>query len=194
MILSRKELEQYLEMDRFALGIKDRKHPKFFLDYIYKFEVILRKHEFYHNVGNSFIYKFFEKYYSMRHQQLGALLGFDIPINVFGPGLRINHWGYIVVNELAKVGAWCDIHQGVNIGQNIEGGAPTIGADVWICPGAKIFGQISIADKVTIGANAVVNKTILEENVTVAGIPAKIIKRQGNPWLKEDVYNSETRL
>lgn len=48
-------------------------------------------------------------------------LGFVIPPNVFGGGLRINHFGNIVVNSEAKIGEWCDIHQGVNIGTDFEG-------------------------------------------------------------------------
>ena len=34
-----------------------------------------------------------------------------------------------------------------------------------------------VTNGVKIGANAVVNKSILEENVSVAGVPAKIVKR-----------------
>lgn len=185
MIKSKKDLEEYMEMDRKALGIQGNKRPRIFLDYIYKFEVILRKHEYYHNVcGKGFSHRLMEKYYSIRHQRLGAFLGFSIPINVFGPGLRINHYGYIVVNEMAKIGSWCDIHQGVNIGQNITGGAPQIGDNVWIGPGAKIFGEIQVADRVAIGANAVVNRSVIEEDVTVAGVPAGIKKKMGNPWIK----------
>ncbi len=75
-------------------------------------------------------------------------LGFDIPIGVFGPGLRINHTGLLIVNKHAKIGAFCDIHQGVNIGQNHhEKDVPTIGDHVWIGPGAKLFGDIYIAER-----------------------------------------------
>jgi len=111
-----------------------------------------------------------------------VLLGFDIPVNVFGPGLRINHYGNIVVNARVKIGYWCDIHQGVNIGSNNSknGGAlvPEIGNNVWIGPGSKIFGDIVIADEVQIAANAVVNKNF-ESNTTIGGIPAKIISETG---------------
>lgn len=190
MILTKDDLKEYLEKDKFALGIEDRKHPKAFRDFIWKFEITLRKHEYYFNNKNkSVFYKIAEKVYSLKHQNIGVKLGFDIPVNVFGPGLRINHWGYIVVNANAKIGAWCDIHQGVNIGQNIEQGAPEIGQDVWICPGAKIFGNIKIADGVAIGANAVVNKTVLQSDVTIAGIPARIVKNSGNPWKRSEFWS-----
>ena len=63
---------------------------------------------------------------------------------------------------------------GVNIGA-YEGGVPVIGDDVYIGPGAKIFGDIAIGNNVSIGANAVVNKSF-PDDVIIAGIPAKIIK------------------
>ena len=63
-----------------------------------------------------------------------------------------------------------------------------LGDDVWICPGAKIFGNITIADGVAIGANAVVGKSVLEKDITVAGIPAKKVKDTGNPWKRSEYY------
>lgn len=51
----------------------------------------------------------------------------------------------------------------VNIGAN-QGSmkAPLIGNDVYIGPGAVIFGDIEIADGCYIGANAVVLKSVTE--------------------------------
>ena len=60
---------------------------------------------------------------------------------------------------------------------------------MWICPGAKIFGNIKIADGVAIGANAVVNKTVLQSDVTIAGIPARIVKNSGNPWKRSEFWS-----
>lgn len=117
------------------------------------------------------------------HHLLGIRLGFEIPINVFGYGLRINHYGCLVVNGNARIGKFCDIHQGVNIGQNVEpGSVPTIGDNVWIGPGAKLFGRITIANRIMIGANAVVNKSFLEEDITITGVPARKVKDSGDPY------------
>lgn len=52
---------------------------------------------------------------------------------------------------------------------------PIIGNNVYIATGAKILGPIKIGSNVIIGANAVVINDV-PNNVTVAGIPAKIIK------------------
>lgn len=179
MIKNKVELECYLLADKFALG-KTYKRPKF-NDDIWKFQIYLRKIEYYMNQKGFF--KFICcSYYKYRKYRLGVLLGFDIPAGVFGPGLRINHFGNIVVNSSARVGFFCDIHQGVNIGSNNtlkgEDKVPTIGNNVWIGPGAKLFGSISIGNGVAIGANAVVNKSF-EENVTIAGLPARKIKTVG---------------
>ena len=43
--------------------------------------------------------------------------------------------------------------------------------------GTKILGPITIASNVKIGAGSIVLKECLEENVTLVGIPAKIIKK-----------------
>ena len=58
----------------------------------------------------------------------------------------------------------------------------TIGENVWIGPGVKIFGKINIADGIMIGANSVVNKSFNEHDITIAGVPAKKIKNSGNPF------------
>ena len=66
------------------------------------------------------------------------------------------------------------------IGKNIgrDNSSPTIGNGVWVAPGARVIGNIKIGNNVVIGANSVVNKSF-PSNVTVAGIPAKIINKKG---------------
>lgn len=51
---------------------------------------------------------------------------------------------------------------------------PIIGNNVYIGPGAKIFGKITIGNNVTIGANAVVLKNA-PDNAVMVGIPARNI-------------------
>ncbi len=99
--------------------------------------------------------------------------------NTCGPGLRLPHRGTIIINGGSKIGANCTIHIDVNIGttKGCNSEAPTIGNNVYIAPGAKIFGPIHIADNCTIGANAVVNKSCYVEGATIVGIPARIIEK-----------------
>ena len=54
---------------------------------------------------------------------------------------------------------------------------------MYIGPGAKIFGPIKIANNVAIGANAVVNKDCLEDNATLAGVPARVVSHKGSNGL-----------
>lgn len=116
----------------------------------------------------------------MRHVYLCDKYNWTIPINVFGPGLAIVHAGTIVVSGSAQVGKNCRIHVCTNIGRAAirdgkESGAPVIGDNVYIGPGAKLFGPIRIGDNTVIGANAVVNKSFEEGNCTIAGVPAKMV-------------------
>lgn len=105
---------------------------------------------------------------------------------VSGGGLKINHYGLIVVHPLERIGEWCDIHQGVNIGQNIEkGSVPVIGDNVWIGPGVKMFGKIALGDNMMLGAGAIVNKSFEEGNCTIAGNPAIRVNDHGNVWFRE---------
>ena len=112
---------------------------------------------------------------------MGHKIGVEIKKNTFGPGLYITHTGGIVVNGLASIGDNCTINAGVNIGNSQTANAvPQLGNNVWIGPGAKIFGKIVIADGIAIGANAVVNKSFQEENISIAGVPAKKISNNGS--------------
>lgn len=116
-------------------------------------------------------------YYGYRLQRLGMKLGFSIPINRIGPGLSIRHVGPIIINGGVTIGANCNIHVGVNIGTKAgySNLAPKLGDNIYIGPGAKIFGDIEIASNIAIGANSVVNKSFVTPNKAIAGIPAKEI-------------------
>ena len=52
-----------------------------------------------------------------------------------------------------------------------------IGDNVWIGKGVYIKGGVNIGNNVTIGANSVVVKNI-DDNMVVAGIPAKVIRKR----------------
>lgn len=106
-------------------------------------------------------------------------LGFDIPPNTCGKGLVIHHHGCIVINGNARLGDYCVLQQGVNIGQGYcSEDVPIIGNHVWIGPGAKIYGKINIADGIAIGANSVVNQSFDERDICIAGVPARKIGKR----------------
>jgi len=93
-------------------------------------------------------------------------------------GFYIGHWGGIVINSKVMIGNNCNISQGVTIGSTKKG-VPIINNNVYIGPGAKIFGNVTIGSNVSIGANAVVTKDIPDNGVAV-GIPATVISYNGS--------------
>lgn len=182
MIESKSDYYQYLEKDKKALGIKNESPTDIIKNIIspnpqWVFQRKLRKLEYYQNCRSGIFNKIYYLYMKYKFQRLSIRLGFTIPENVFGPGLAIVHYGTIVVNSRARIGKNCRIHASVNIGAS--GGnpeAPQIGDNVYIGPGSVIFGEITIGNNIAISANSTVNKSILEDNILIAGSPAKKIR------------------
>ena len=186
MIQSRTDLKYYIQQDR--INNKDYYPSKiimllkivFFPNLRLKYLYLLRKTEYFTNKRK---YSVIGLMYYWRYRRLGLKLGFSIPLNVFGPGLSLPHYGTIVVNQNAKVGANCRLHVCTNIGASAGGSeAPVIGDNVYVGPGAILFGNIHIADNVTIGANSTVNKSCEQSNVVLAGSPARIVKVDYPNW------------
>lgn len=181
MINSKKDLQYYLEQDKIALlQYKNQNKPRPFYDEIWKFQIALRKAEYAINCRRGFVYIFYRLWRKLIFHRWSVKCGFSIPLNVFGPGLSIAHYGTIVVNSNAKIGKNCRIQEGVNIGASGNERAPQIGDNVFIGSGAKIIGNIVIADGIAIGAGAIVVKSFTDKNITIAGNPAKKISDHGS--------------
>ena len=95
-----------------------------------------------------------------------------------GPGLFIQHGNSTLISA-AKIGANCWINQQVSISYSNWADRPTLGDNVRICAGAKIIGKVNIGDNVVVGVNAVVVNDV-PANVTVFGIPARVVWRSGS--------------
>ena len=188
MIRSKEDLKFYLLQDKKTLGIPNsQRSPHLYGNELWKYLIALRYLEYYSNCHKSRMDRYKLTFFSRLHHYWSVWLGYEIPINTFGYGLKLNHIGPIIVNPNARIGNFCDIHVGVNIGQNKSPQeVPTIGNNVWIGPGVKIYGKIVIADGIMIGANSVVNKDFLEPNITIAGIPARKINNAGNPFIRTE--------
>lgn len=181
MICNRSDYKRYLNSDAHALFAKKPSFLEWLKNPIWKYQRLLRRCEYLKNT-NHFVPIYLNIYYiysKLQLSQLGKKLGFSISENVFEEGLSIAHYGTIVVNPDAKIGKYCRIHVGVNIGASIDGKSPVIGDNVYIGPGAKIFGGITLGDNVAVGANAVVNKSF-PEGCTIGGVPAHIISDKGS--------------
>lgn len=190
MISSHDEYIEYLEADRISLNRK-KSLKMYFFDDIWRFQRLMRKLEYLTNCKKNRILKNIVKYQYLKQS---LKLGFEIPINVFGPGLSIAHAGTIVVNSGAKIGANCRLHVCVNIGTEAgkDHAAPSISENCYIGPGAKLFGRIDIGPNMAIGANAVVAKSFPAGNATIGGVPAKIISEKTSDGLLIKGYTKLT--
>jgi serine O-acetyltransferase len=79
-------------------------------------------------------------------------------------------------------GANCRVHTGavITTAEDYADSTPIIGDNVYIGPGVKIYGDITIADGIAIAPNTVVNRSFKEPNVTLGGVPALVIARRGS--------------
>lgn len=145
--------------------------------YIRRYLQFLRQEEKYTFTSPN---KLLAYWYKGRKNRLGSRLGFIISAGCFGEGLKLEHYGSVIVNPKARIGKNCIIHGNCCIGST--GGypddSPVIGDNVDIGQGAQILGGIRIADGVRVGAGAVVVKDVLTPGVTVVGVPARTIDSQ----------------
>ena len=182
MITSKKELNEYLEADRIALGREHGYHLMW--DEVWKFQRLLRKVEYLMNCrkDKGLFGKLTYKYWSIKFHKQSVRCGFEIPPNTFGPGLSIAHRGNIVVHPDSRIGKNCRLHIGVVIGTRPgpKDLVPMLGDNIYIGPGVKISGPITIASNIAIGANSVVMHDFDTPSVTIAGAPARKISDKGS--------------
>lgn len=182
MIRNHEDYITYREADRVALRRVKSIHLAY--DEVWKFQRLLRRMEYMMNCkrDRGIFWRLIYKYYSLRFHYQSVRCGFDIPPNVFGPGLSIAHRGTIVVHPDARIGKNCRIHVDVVIGTRPgpKDLVPRLGDNVYIGPGAKIFGDITIGDNTAVGANSVVNRSFPEGDMTIAGAPAQKVSDTGS--------------
>lgn len=121
--------------------------------------------------------------------------GIRIPLETdVGTGLYIGHMGGIWINKAVKIGKNCNLSHNVTLGAISKGagkGAPTIGDQVYIGPGAVISGNVTIGNNALIGANSVV-LTNVPENGVFMGVPAKLFSKAGSEhYMSHTVQNSD---
>ncbi|MBR6440728.1 MAG: serine acetyltransferase [Bacteroidales bacterium] len=174
MITSYKEYRQYLRADIAAHGLQRVSLYNWLRIDQLRFQLRLRHLEYLSNCRSWRIFS--RTLLELLNHHLALKLGFTVPKNVFGPGLCLVHRGTVVVSPLARVGANCRIHPSTSIGD--YNGAPTLGDNTYIGPGAKLYGPITIGNNVAIGANAVVNSSF-PDNCTIGGIPAHVLSHTG---------------
>lgn len=181
---SRSRFSVHFEADMIMMGVRDRNPVFVFLfgDPIARFLVTLRLYERMIAVSlgqtsTRTVARLGKFLVGIHFRRLSMNLGFTIPPNVFGPGLRIPHYGTIVVNHHAKVGACCVLHTGTCIA---GGESKLIGNALYLSTGAVVAGKIELGDNVMVGANSFVNRSFPEGNALLAGAPAKQVKTRSS--------------
>ena len=182
MITDRTQLNECLAYERSRYGFKNVIqywiHLFMHMEYaqIWQFQKRLRITEFYKNCNHKIRFLVsLRKLNKLRHKY-----NYEIPLNVFDKGLKIMHIGPILINANAHVGQNCSIHINTGIvAHGVTSVSPTIGDNVVIGFGACIIGGCHIANGIAIGANALVNKSFEEQNIAIAGVPAKKISNNG---------------
>jgi serine O-acetyltransferase len=105
--------------------------------------------------------------------------GIQIPSStLIGRGLRIVHFGHIIINPAAKIGKNFNVFPGVTIGgaEGKKKGFPLIGDNVCVLTNAVVVGGGTIGNNVVIAPNSFVNFNVPEGSIVI-GNPAKIIPR-----------------
>jgi len=112
--------------------------------------------------------------------QISVTLGVDIhPAARLGCGIMFDHATGIVIGETAVVEDNVSILHSVTLGgTGKEGGDrhPKIRQGVLLSAGCKVIGNIEVGQNAKVGAGSVVLEDV-PANVTVAGVPARVVGR-----------------
>lgn len=114
-IKNKEDYIRYLETDRRNFGIStylpilSNNIMKLLTHPCWKFQKLLRKLEYYNNCLNYLNYIPYIIYLKYKFLRMSIDLGLTIPINVFGEGLVIGHFGSIIVSRHAQIDKNCTL-------------------------------------------------------------------------------------
>lgn len=127
----------------------------------------------------SYRVKFLRPFALMLHQINKIIFSSDLhPGASIGGGFQIVHAFNNVVGARVTCGDNLTLFNGVTLGKKavgMAGGQPYLGNDVVVGAGAKVLGEVKIADSVTIGANSVVISDVVSNNSVAVGSPARVL-------------------
>lgn len=111
----------------------------------------------------------------------GAEIHWDADL---APGLALVHGNGLVVSHSARVGAGCILFHNVTLGESMDPvtkiqGAPTLGANVHVGPGAVLLGPITVGEGSKIMAGAVLTESVPAGSV-VRPSPVEIVRRRNH--------------
>lgn len=150
---------------------------------LYSWIVSSRKMDYYKykkEISSNPLYSILYLYYARKTNKLCQKLNMEISTEKIGKGLTIYHPTGIVVNGNAVIGENCHFHGNNCVGNSGTdlNACPVLGDDIMLGVGAKVIGNVHLANKIKVGAGAVVVSSFLEEGITIAGVPARKIEKR----------------
>ena len=124
-------------------------------------------------------------FYYRKYCRLGIKLGYSIGYDVFGYGLKLPHYGTIVIGGNNRIGNYAVLHTSTCVTDNTH----TIGDGLYLSTGAIITCGGNMGSGISICANSLVNKYIEGDYLLVGGTPAYRI-RETPIWYVRDGYES----
>ncbi|MCK0090492.1 hypothetical protein MWU77_06795 [Rhodococcus sp. F64268] len=95
-------------------------------------------------------------YHPFYYCVVDIVMGISLPLQTeVGPGLILRHGQGVVISWKSRIGAECEIHQNVTLGEK-DGAAPQLGNNVTIGANAVLLGGVVIGNGAHVGAGTVV--------------------------------------
>jgi serine O-acetyltransferase len=119
-----------------------------------------------------------DRVYWLAFRVVETATGITLPKSTrIGGGLRIHHFGCVIVHPDAVLGRNCTLRQGNTIGNRRPGGpVPQLGNGVELGAYAQVLGDVKVGDNALIGAMSVVLHDV-PPGATAVGSPARVIER-----------------
>ena len=106
----------------------------------------------------------------INHVLTGADLAWEVSV---GPGFMLYHPTGVVMGRRVKAGTNLKVQSSVTIYEAPRGQETVLGNNVRLGAGCRIIKPLSLADDVSVGANAVVTKSCVRPGAVLVGIPAR---------------------
>lgn len=177
-IQTKAQLKEWLDEETKRYPLHGRRYISYFFQLsegaiLRKHTVLLRKTEYHRNTGHKLRAAIY--YLRLMHMQMKYQL--HVPVNCFEKGLCVMHCTPLAMNPNICVGKNCRVMPDVCLAGNDEKEdmAPVIGDNVTLGIGCIVFGDVYLADGITVGAGSVVTHSFYEKGISIAGVPAKKI-------------------
>lgn len=189
MIRTADDLKRYIRSDYLRSNMR---HPLLSRltwgehDLTRRYLSVLRHLEYHSNRRGNLCGQLLYSFYLLRYRRNCIKMGIYIHPNTCGEGLLLPHPGFIRINAWCRIGKNATILPMVLAGKkrpDLEAADIVIGDNCYISTGVTILGPVRIGNNVTIAAGAVVIDDI-PDGCTVAGVPAKIVKRLNDGSLR----------